>query len=292
MNRAALMLSFPLRRVNGSLEIVDNLPCPVSNRHMKTLSRPAPPAPAPAARSVPQAGGEGAPALPTIALLQAHSLTSVVQREIERLILDGALAPGAKLTEAMLAERLGVSRGPVREALRMLEQSGLVRQEKNRGAFVRDIPLDEASEIFELRALIDEGVGRQLARSILPEQVKQLRAMVEQMERLVKDGNAADYHLLNLQFHDRLVEFGGNRKLVAVYRQLINELSLFRRLNLADGAQLPASASEHRAILKAIAAGDADAAGTALREHALQSRDRTLRNHAPAPDAAARKPPP
>ena len=75
---------------------------------MKTLSRPASHAPAQPARSVPSAAGGDAAALPTIALLQAHSLTSVVQREIERLILDGALAPGAKLTEAMLAERLGV----------------------------------------------------------------------------------------------------------------------------------------------------------------------------------------
>ena len=79
---------------------------------------------------------------PTIALLQSSSLTSVVQQEIERRILQGELAPGAKLIEAELAAGLGVSRGPVREAFRMLEEAGLVRQEKNRGAFVRSIPLD------------------------------------------------------------------------------------------------------------------------------------------------------
>jgi DNA-binding GntR family transcriptional regulator len=75
-----------------------------------------------------------------------------VQAEIERLILAGDLAPGAKLTEAMLADRLGVSRGPMREAFRILEEAGLVRLEKNRGVFVRSIPLQEAMEIYDLRA--------------------------------------------------------------------------------------------------------------------------------------------
>jgi DNA-binding transcriptional MocR family regulator len=81
---------------------------------------------------------------PTIALLQSSSLTTVVQQEIERAILVGEYAPGSKLIEATLAEKLGVSRGPVREAFRMLEEAGLVRNEKNRGVFVRDIPIDEA----------------------------------------------------------------------------------------------------------------------------------------------------
>jgi hypothetical protein len=72
-----------------------------------------------------------------------------------------------------------------------------------------------------------------------------------------------DYHALNLAFHDRIVDFVGNRKLIDLYRRLVKELSLFRRANLADGQQIPVSVQEHRAILKAIAAGDADgAAGT------------------------------
>ena len=218
---------------------------------------------------------------PTIALLQAHSLTSVVQREIERRILQGELAPGAKLIEAALAEDLGVSRGPVREAFRMLEEAGLVRQEKNRGVFVRSIPLDEAMELFDLRAMMDEAVGRQLAEHITPEQMRLLRGRVDAMEKAVKAGDADSYHLLNLEFHDRLVEFSGNRKLIAIYRRLINELSLFRRMNLVDAKLLPISAGEHRAIVKAIAAGEPEAAGRAMRQHVLDSKRRTLRNNTP-----------
>ena len=220
---------------------------------------------------------------PTIALLQTSSLTSVVQQEIERRILQGELAPGAKLIEAALAEALGVSRGPVREAFRMLEEAGLVKQEKNRGVFVRSIPLHEAMEIFDLRAMMDEAVGRRLAATITPEQLRRVRAMVEAMEKAVKAGDADSYHLLNLDFHDRLVEFSGNRKLTSIYRRLINELSLFRRMNLVDAKLLPISAGEHRAIVKAIAAGDPEAAGAAMRQHVMDSKERTLRNNMPQP---------
>src|SRR3954466_13793615 len=114
------------------------------------------------------------PLHPTIALLQSSSLTSVVQQEIERAILQGEYEPGSKLIEASLAEKMGVSRGPVREAFRMLEEAGLVRNEKNRGVFVRDIPIEEAVEIFDLRAAMDDLVGRQLAARITPAQLKEV----------------------------------------------------------------------------------------------------------------------
>ena len=201
------------------------------------------------------------PLHPTIALLQSSSLTSVVQQEIERAILQGEYAPGSKLIEATLAQQMGVSRGPVREAFRMLEEAGLVRNEKNRGVFVRDIPIKEAVEIFDLRAAMDELVGRKLAKDITPAQLKEIRALVDSMEKAVKAQDAYNYHLLNLKFHDRLVEMTGNGKLTDIYRKLIKELSLFRRLNLADGWLMPISAGEHRQIIKAIASGDADAAG-------------------------------
>ena len=215
---------------------------------------------------------------PTIALLQSSSLANVVQQEIERAILQGEHAPGSKLIEATLAQKMGVSRGPVREAFRMLEEAGLVRNEKNRGVFVRDIPIDEAVEIFDLRATMDELVGRKLASDITPAQLKEVKALVDAMEKAVKADDAYNYHLLNLKFHDRLVEMAGNRKLTAIYRKLIKELSLFRRLNLTDGWLLPISAGEHRQILKAIASGDPEAAGRAMFDHVMDSKERTIEN--------------
>lgn len=215
---------------------------------------------------------------PTIALLQSSSLASVVQQEVERAILAGEYPPGSKLIEATLATRMGVSRGPVREAFRMLEEAGLVRTEKNRGVFVRDIPIDEAVEIFDLRAAMDELVGRQLAANITPAQLKEIKGMVDAMEKAAKAQDAREYHLLNLRFHDRLVEMAGNRKVTAIYRKLIKELSLFRRLNLADNWLMPVSAGEHRGIVKAIASGDPEAAGRAMFQHVMDSKQRTIEN--------------
>jgi len=122
-------------------------------------------------------------------------------------------------------------------------------------------------------------VGRQLAASITTAQLKEIRGLVDQMEKTVKAQDAYNYHLLNLRFHDRLVEMAGNRKLTAIYRKLIKELSLFRRLNLKDSWLLPISAGEHRAIVKAIASGDPEAAGRALFQHVMDSKKRTIDNH-------------
>jgi phosphonate utilization transcriptional regulator len=223
---------------------------------------------------------------PTIALLRSSSLASVAQQEIERIILAGEIPLGARLTEAWLSERLGVSRGPIREAFRRLEEAGLVRQEKNRGVFVREIPLDEALEIFDLRAVMDELIGRRLALSITPPQLKSLRASIERMEQSARAGDADQYHLQNLQFHDALVDYAGNRKLTAIYRKLVKELALFRRRNLADPSMLPHSASEHRAIVKAIAAGNPEEAGRAMFDHVMESKERTIRGQDRPPVAA------
>jgi phosphonate utilization transcriptional regulator len=225
---------------------------------------------------------------PTIALLRANSLASAAQQEIERMILEGRIAPGAKLTEAWLSDRLGVSRGPIREAFRRLEEAGLVRQQKNRGVFVRDVPHDEAAEIYDLRAVMDELVGRRLAESVTPAQMKVLRSLVERMEQAVRVDDRDAYHMLNLQFHDQLVSFAGNRKMAAIYSKLVKELSLFRRRNLLERGVLPQSAAEHRAILKAIASGNAEQAGRAMYDHVMESKQRALDGAATTEPARAR----
>ncbi len=225
---------------------------------------------------------------PTIVLLRTASLSTAAQQEIERMILAGELAPGAKLTEAWLSERLGISRGPIREAFRMLEEAGLVRQEKNRGVFVRSVPLEEAVEIYDLRAVMDELVGRKLAVSITAEQMRRVKLVIDQMDQAARANDVDAYHLLNLQFHDLLVEFAGNAKLAAIYRKLVKELALFRRRNLAHKEALPQSAAEHRQILKAIASGDPETAARAMFAHVTESKERMLRDEAQLAAPAAR----
>ncbi len=190
------------------------------------------------------------------------------------MILAGEFAAGAKLNEASVADALGVSRGPVREAFRALEESGLVRLEKNRGVFVRQISVAEADEIYEVRAVLDEWTGRRLAQTATTEQVRELRAFVERMDRAAAKDDVHAYWLLNLDFHDRLVSLAGNAKLLSTYRRLVNELSLFRRQTLAQGGTLPLSTREHREIVDRIAAGNVAGAGRALYDHVMASRER------------------
>ena len=134
----------------------------------------------------------------------------LVERELERMILAGDLPSGGKLTEASVATLLGVSRGPVREAFRALEASGLVRFEKNRGVFVRQVSLAEADEIYEVRAVLDEFVGRRVAEVATADDIRDLRARVERMERAAAKHDADGYPTENLEFHDRLVDRAAN----------------------------------------------------------------------------------
>lgn len=253
-------LARPIRNMAKSLA-----PRPDARR-APSRARPAnvTPAPAPAAAD-------------NLALVRSSSLPTLVQRELERMILAGELAVGAKLNEASVAERLGVSRGPVREAFRALEAAGLVRLEKNRGVFVRQIDVDEADEIYELRAVLDDYAGRLAAQNAGALDVADLRARLDRMERAVGRGDLDAYHAANLAFHDRLIELAGNAKLLALYRRLVNELSLYRRATLDQTGIPSVSLGEHRAIVDCVAAGQAAAAGRLLREHVMASRERMHR---------------
>ena len=215
------------------------------------------------------------PAAPSpLELVQSNSLPMLVAREVERMILAGELSVGERVNESALAARFRVSRGPVREALRGLEESGLLRLEKNRGVFVREISLAEADEIYDLREALDELVGERLAKRFDPAARKAVHALLDEMDRASAQGDAASYHMLNLRFHDALVDATGNAKLIATYRRLIKELHLFRLKGLTAGGGLPVSNDEHRAIVKAIEAGDADGAGRRMRDHVRASRKR------------------
>jgi len=212
--------------------------------------------------------------LTALQLVQSSSLPALVQAEIEQLILSGEVGAGQRLNESVLALRFRTSRGPVREALRALEECGLVRSEKNRGVFVREISTAEADEIYDLREVLDELIGQRVAARVTPENLAELKTLLAEMEQATARRDIGRYHLLNLKFHDRLVDFAGNSRLTDVYRLLTKELLLFRLRGLQDGGGFEVSISEHKAIVKAIGAGDAKRAGRLLRQHAAESRGR------------------
>ena len=213
---------------------------------------------------------------PTVlALLRSSSLASAVQQEIERAILHGELQPGAKLNEASLAERMGVSRGPVREAFSALAQAGLVRVEKNRGVFVRQVSVEEANEFYEVRAALEGLIGQLAARRISIDEIEALRAVVRRMHLTHKSRKADDYFALNVEFHDLLARAARNNALLAQYRGIVNQLDLYRRATLTHGTEtIPVSTQEHEAIIDAVAARDEQRAQALLVEHVLVSRNR------------------
>lgn len=231
-----------------------------------------PPAIRPARRAKKPNGSASA-----IALLQTNSLPALVQNELVRMIGAGDFPAGSKLNEAVVAQMLGVSRGPVREAFRGLQEAGLVRLEKNRGVFVRQVSVEEAEEIYEVRAALDELAGRRLAQMRSPRVVAELRGHVERMEKAAARRNLDAYSAANLAFHDCLVSLTGNAKLLATYRRLVNELNLYRRSALEINGTVSASAREHREIVERIAAGHGASAGKALYDHVMDSRERMRR---------------
>jgi len=210
----------------------------------------------------------------TLQLVQSNSLPALVQVEIERLILSGELAVGEHVNESDLALRFGTSRGPIREALRALEESRLVRSEKNRGVFVREISVAEADEIYDVREALDQLIGQRVAERATPEQIRDLGTVLAQMDDAAGLQDFKSYHALNLKFHDMLVDFAGNSRLAESYRLLTKGLLLFRLRGLQDGGGLAVSNTEHKAVMKAVAARDSTRAGQLLRRHALESRAR------------------
>ena len=232
---------------------------------------------------------EAAPALSTvqdaIELRRSQTLVSICQGEIERLILEGELERGARVNEVALAERLGTSRGPVREACRTLTQAGLLENHANRGFFVRKLAHKECIDLYDLRAGLMRLAGGLIAQRATPEQITVLRELVEAMDAARAQPDAALYLELNAQFHATLVEAADNRRLQDIYRGLVNELRLFRRRGLMSDAAMTSSNREHLAIVDAIAAHDAARAAATMENHIAQGKSRFLSATANDPDA-------
>lgn len=226
-------------------------------------------------------------------VLQFTSVPKAVQNEIQKMILAGHFVAGQKLGEVDLADRLGVSRGPVREAFRGLEEAGLIRVSKNRGVFVREITPTEASELYEVRAGLDASAGHMLASRITDAQITELQGLIDRMDPLLFRNELAEYFQCNLMFHDRIVEMTGNAKLLEIYRRLINETHLLRRNSIYSGGGRHVSNQEHRAIIQALATRRPDEAVRAMRGHVINGGERYLRSlqsETPADGAAASAP--
>ncbi|MGV1836002.1 FCD domain-containing protein [Rhizobium rhizogenes] len=202
-------------------------------------------------------------------ILQTHSVSDLVREEILRQIKAGELAGGDKLNEITFAQRFKVSRGPVREAFRALVEVGLVKLEKNRGVFVREIGEPEARELYELRATLDEMSGRLLAARITDADIAELRIWLVRLAELPEHEEGAQSFPMNIAFHDRIVEMAANATLLEFYRRVVDRMHLLRRRNFSSASGREASQAEHEAIVDALATRDPMRAGDVMRAHVM-----------------------
>ncbi len=207
---------------------------------------------------------------------RSQTLVSICHSEIERMILDAELEMGARINELALAARLGISRGPVREACRTLVQAGLLETLANRGFFVRKLTHKEVVDLYDVRAQLMRLAGGLVAERARPEQVAELRAFVDAMDAAHAEHDTARFQNLNTEFHAALVTASDNRRLEEIYCGLAKESRLFRRRGLVSDAAMALSNREHHDIVDAIADRDAARAAATMEYHILQGKARFL----------------
>jgi len=216
------------------------------------------------------------PAEAAVGVLRAHTLVSICQAEIERMILDAELEMGARINELALAARLGISRGPVREACRSLVQAGLLETHFNRGFFVRRLTLREVVDLYDLRASLMRLAGELLAERATKAQLAGLRKLVIGMDDALARSDTARFRTLNADFHAALIDAADNRRLQDVYQGFAKEIRLFRRRALDSVAAMAQSNREHHLIVAAAARHDKAATADAMYQHILQGKARFL----------------
>lgn len=219
--------------------------------------------------------------------LPAQPLARQVREALLQSIVAGEFAPGDRITEPELAERLKVSRVPVREAMRELESAGLLESRKHTGVFVRKLSAAETRDLYELRALLEGHCARVAAGRRDEALVEHLAVILEGMERAASLQDLAGYYNGNLAFHWAIVQAAGNDQMAETYQGLVQKLHLARLTNLSTTSGIKRSQREHLALLRALRQGRADDAWQLASEHVLAAGRRASPGPDPVPDSDA-----
>ncbi len=196
-----------------------------------------------------------------------QSLVEELGERLAQEIMDGQLLPGTRLEEVFLAARFGVSRTPVREALRHLAATGLVQKRPHRGVVVTSITRTQLEQMFEAMAELEAVAARLAALRMTAAECRALRQMHEQSAELVRRSDHRGYEAFNRQFHAKLYDGSHNEEIVGLARTMRRRVAPFRRAQFLVPGRLAASFSEHAQVLEHVLAGEAEAAAIAMRAH-------------------------
>lgn len=209
---------------------------------------------------------------------RSAGLSHTIANELKQLIYAGEFQPGDRLNEAALALRMGTSRGPIREAIKVLAGLGLVTAVVNRGVFVRQLSLREMLEIYELRALVFGYAADRACEHVTEENKKQLEVLLVAMDAACDAEDGTLYYELNLQFHALILTISHNQRAHQAYDDYVKELHLVRRKYFNAPGNMRRSNVEHRAIFDAIVAANPARAKAAAERHVHAGRGRLLAN--------------
>lgn len=200
------------------------------------------------------------------------SLPARAAERLRGIIVRGELAPGAAIGEADLCAALGMSRTPLREALKLLAAEGLVDMQAHRSARVAPLRAEQTDELFEAMAGIERLAAELAARRAGAGRLAGLRALQDRIERHHGRGELAEYSALNQRIHQDIVAASGNAVLAAAHATLLARAERARRYALtASSTRWAESVDEHRTILAALEAGDPERAGRTLERHVLRT---------------------
>jgi DNA-binding GntR family transcriptional regulator len=218
-----------------------------------------------------------------IAAPALRTLPEQIAERIYAAIVAGEYQPGERIREEALAEAYGVSRGPVREALRILERDSVVRVLANRGAHVTKLSTKEVNDIFEIRMVLAGAMVRRLAKAH-PALIARFAPKVDELERLaaVNDDGAA-YVAASVELALSMAQASGNERLAEIMRSLARQSWRYTRLALNESPRRRESARNWRALIIALLAGKAEVAGRAMEKLVDDSRREAVRRLETAP---------
>ncbi|GAA0896224.1 GntR family transcriptional regulator [Pseudonocardia zijingensis] len=202
--------------------------------------------------------------------LRVKATPSLRERVVESLrdaIADGRLAPGERLVERELVERLGVSRPSVREALSQLENEGLVTIIPNKGPLVTVVGIEDAEDIYQVRTMLEGLAARLFVRRATDAQLRELKRTVKELEKIYAKFEARPFLEAKNEFYRVLLEGAGNKQVTAMLRTVHTKASQLRATSLSNPERAQASIQEIRDLVKALEARDEDAAWVACTTH-------------------------